>query len=118
MRRQITVLCGVIGLSLAATAGPNETAKEAALRLLLNEVQAGTMASEQNCTLVFADRHFHSEKANRRMGKDRNRKVFEGNLSEGEWNALTGILDNKEFRDLDVPQTVAPLVIENAHTYA
>ena len=74
------------------------------------------MASEQYCTLVFADRHFHSEKASRKMGKDRDRKVYEGQLSEADWDALGGILENKEFRGLVVPQGMTPLIIQDAHT--
>ena len=112
-----TILCCVLGTTLAATADLNETTKEAALRLLLSEVQPGAMASEQYCTLVFADRHFHSERATRKLGKDRERKVYEGALSDADWNALTGVLDSKEFRELNVPQGVTPLMIEDAHTF-
>jgi hypothetical protein len=117
MTRQITILCAILGIGLAAAAGPNETAKATAARLMLNEVQAGTMASEQYCILVFADRHFHSEKANRKLGKDRDRKVYEGELSENDWNALGGIIDSKEFRELNVPPNVPPLVIQDVHSY-
>jgi hypothetical protein len=117
MTRQMAILCGMLGIGLAAAAGQNEAAKGGAARLLLNEVQAGAMASEQYCTLVFADRHFHSEKANRKLGKDRDRKVYEGELSEADWNALGGIIDSKEFRELNVPQGVPPLVIQDVHSY-
>jgi hypothetical protein len=117
MARPMTILCVVLGIGLAASAGQNEPAKGTALRLLLSEVQPGTMASEQYCMLVFADRHFHAEKANRKMGKDRIRKVYEGQLSEADWNALGGILDSKEFRELKVPRTEPPLVIEDSHPY-
>ena len=117
MTRHITVLCCVLGIGLAAAAGPNETAQGPAVRLQINEVQAGAMASEQYCTVVFADRHFHHEKASRDRGKDRDRKVYEGELSEADWNALAGIVDSKEFEELNVPPVVAPLVIEDAHTY-
>jgi hypothetical protein len=117
MTRQMAILCGILGIGLAAVAGPNEAAKGGVARLLLNEVQAGTMASEQYCTLVFADRHFHSEKANRKLGKDRDRKVYEGELSEADWNALGEIIDSKGFRELNVPQGVPPLVIQDVHSY-
>ena len=117
MTRLMTILCFVLGIGIAATAGPNEVAKGAPVRLLLSEVQAGTMASEHYCALVFADRHFHYERAIRKTGKDRDRKVYEGEFSEAEWNALGGILDSKEFRDLNVPQGVTPLMIEDAHTF-
>lgn len=119
MRYQILLFCVVLGIGLgAAGGGPDQTAAGGpALRLLLSEVQPGTMASEQYCMLVFADRHYHSEKANRKTGKDRDRKVYEGELSEADWNALTGILENKDLRDLNVIQSVPPLVIEDAHTF-
>jgi hypothetical protein len=117
MTRPITILYVVLGIGLAANAGSNEPAKGAALRIMLSEVQPGTMATEQYCMLVFADRHFHAEKANRKMGKDRDRKVYEGQLSEADWSALDGILDRKEFRELKVPLTMPPLVVEDSHVY-
>jgi hypothetical protein len=117
MIRSMIILCCVLGIGLAASAGPAEPAKGAALRLMLFEVQPGTMATEQYCMLVFADRQFHAEKANRKMGRDRERKVYEGELSEADWNALGGILDSKQFRELDVPLTLSPLVIEDSHVY-
>jgi hypothetical protein len=117
MRRHIAILCGVLALGLAvAMLGQNEGAKGAAVRLQLNEVQVGSMAADQYCTVVFADRHFHSEKANRHHGKDTDRKVYEGELSEADWNALGGIIDSDGFRALNVPQSVPPLVIQDAHT--
>jgi hypothetical protein len=106
------ILCCVVETGLAAAANANETP----LRLLLSEVQPGAMATEQYCTLVFTDRRFHSEKATRKLGRDKDRKVYEGVLSEGEWNTLVGILDSKEFRELNVQQGVPPLVIRDAHT--
>ena len=116
MTRHIAILCLVLGMGLgAALVGQNETAKSATVRLQLNEVQAGSMASEQYCTVVFADRHFHSEKASRSKGKDTDRKVYEGVLSEADWNALGGIIDSAGFRALNVPRDVPPLVIQDAH---
>lgn len=117
MIRPMLILSCVLGIGLAASTGPAEPAKGPALRLLLSEVQPGTMATEQYCMLVFADRRFHAEKANRKMGKDRDRKVYEGELSESGWNALGEILDRQEFRDLNVPLTVPPMVIEDMHVY-
>lgn len=117
MTRPVTILCVVLGLGVAANAGSNEPAKGAALRLLLAEVQLGTMATQQYCMLVFDDRHFHAEKANRKMGKDRERKVYEGQLSDTDWSALDRILDAKEFRELEVPPSVPPLVIKDSHPY-
>ncbi len=116
MTRHIAILCFVLGTGLAALVGQNQTAKSAAVRLQLNEVQPGSMASEQYCTVVFADRHFHSEKASRSRGKDTGRKVFEGTLSDSDWNAMSGIIDSDGFRALNVPQGVPPLVIQDAHT--
>ena len=117
MTRPIAILCGLLGVGLAAAVvGQNDVAKSAAVRLQLNEVQAGSMASEQYCTVVFADRHFHSEKASLSRGKDRERKVYEGELSETDWNALGGIIDSDGFRALNVPQGVPPLVIQDAHS--
>src|ERR1700687_3695022 len=117
MTRPMTILYVVLGIGLAANAGSTDPAKGAALRLMLSEVQPGTMATEQYCMLVFADRRFHVEKANRKMGKDRERKVHEGELSDADWNALGAILDSKEFRELNVPLTVQPLVLQDTHVY-
>ncbi len=117
MTRSMTILSFVLAIGLAASAGSNETAKGAALRLLLSEVQPGPMATQQYCMLVFDDRHFHAEKAERKLGKDRERKVYEGQLSDTDWNALIAILDTKEFRELKVPPSGALLVIQNAHPY-
>jgi hypothetical protein len=117
MTRPVAVLCGFLGIGLAAAVvGQNEISKNAAVRLQLNEVEVGSMASEQYCTVVFADRHFHSEKASRSRGKDRERKVYEGELSETDWNALGGIIDSDGFRALNVPQGVPPLVVQDTHS--
>ena len=67
--------------------------------------------------LVFDDRHFHYEKANRHLGKDLERKVYEGQLSDADWATLTGILDTKEFRELNVPPSTPPLVVQESHPY-
>jgi hypothetical protein len=107
----------LLAVGFGAYASSSSTVGGDALRLLLSEVQPGTMASEQYCLLVFQDRHFHAEKASRKMGQDRDRKSYEGELSEGEWTALSHILDSKEFRELNVPLTVPPLVISDSHTY-
>jgi len=117
MTRPMIILSGVLGIGLAANAGPAEPAKGAALRLMLSEVQPGAMATEQYCMLVFVDRRFHAEKANRKMGKDRDRKVYEGELSEAGWNSLGGILDRREFRELNVPLPLPPLVLQDTHVY-
>ena len=117
MTRHIAILCGLVGMGLAAAVvGQSDGAKRATVQLQLNEVQAGSMASEQYCTVVFADRHFHSEKARLSRGKDKDRKVYEGELSDADWNALRGIIDSEGFRSLNVPQSVPPLVIQDVHT--
>lgn len=84
---------------------------------MLSEVQAGAMQAQQYCTVVFADHRFHYERASLHHGKDMERKIYEGEFSEADWNALSGILENKEFRDLNVPREVAPLVMQDSHVY-
>jgi hypothetical protein len=119
MIRLIITVCIVMGLGLNLMAGgSNESVSDASLRLLMSEVQPGTMSSEHYCMLVFSDRRFHAEKANRHLGKDRERAVYEGKLTEADWNALAEILDNKDFRSINVQPTVAPLIVEDAHSYA
>lgn len=116
MTRPIVILF-VLGLGLAVAASSAQQPAHSALNLFLNEVQPGNMSAPQFCTLVYADHHFHSEKANIKHGKDVDRKVYEGQLSDADWNALIAIVDSKEFRDLNVPQTVPPLVMQDTHPY-
>ncbi len=92
--------------------------KEAPLRLLLSEVQPGAMSSEQHCILVFADHSFHAERATRRNGKDRERKVYEGGLSDADWKSLDGILESDGLRKLDVKPGYVPLVMQGVYSYA
>jgi hypothetical protein len=117
MTRPIAFLALLLGLGLATTAGSGQSPNPQAIRLLLNEVQPGSLSADQYCTLVFTDHHFHSEKASRHHGKDTDRKIYEGELSDVEWNALGAIVDSKEFRELKVPQSVAPLVMQDTHPY-
>ena len=91
--------------------------KEPSLRLMLSEVQPGAMSSEHDCMLVFDNRTFHAEKASRHVGRDQDRKVFEGNLSDADWNALDGILESDGFRKLNVPPGYVPLVVQNVHPF-
>ena len=112
-----TILSIVLGIGLVANAASTDKAKDAPLRLLLSEVQPGTMASEQYCMLVFDDHRFHAERAHRKMGRDQERKVYEGQLSDTDWKALIGILDTKEFRELRVPPSVPALVLHDPHPY-
>jgi len=102
---------------MAATAASGQQPAQASLQMFLNEVQPGTMSAPQYCTLVFKDRHFHSEKADIKRGRDSDRKVYEGQLSDSDWNAMVAIIDGKEFRDLNVPRTVPPLVMQDTHPY-
>jgi hypothetical protein len=107
----------VLGIGLVANAGSSEPAKGAALRLLLSELQPGSLSAEHYCMLVFDDRHFHAERAHRQRGKDQERKVYEGQLSDTDWNALITILDTKQFRELRVPPSVPALVVHELHPY-
>jgi hypothetical protein len=89
----------------------------APLKIFLNEVLPGVMSAPQYCTLIFDDRRFHSEKADIKHGRESDRKVFEGQLSESDWKALLAIVDSQGFRDLKVPQSVPPPVMQDTHPY-
>lgn len=111
------VICILLGTALWGNSQIQEEPKEPALRLVLSEVQPGSMSSEHYCMLVFADRSFHAEKARRKVGKDQERKTFEGKLSDADWNALDGILESDGFRKMNVPRDYVPLAIQEAHFY-
>lgn len=117
MTRWIRLLSFFILVGSFPNYGFGQTTTAPKVRLLLSEVIPGSMSTDQYCTLVFSDHHFHSEKASRYHGKDTDRKVFEGELTDAEWNSLNGILDNPDFRDLKVPQGVAPLIVQDSHPY-
>jgi hypothetical protein len=104
-------------LGLTATAVSGQAPANAPLKIFLNEVQPGVMSSPQYCTLVFDNRRFHSEKADIKPGGDTGRKIYEGQLSDSDWNALIAVIDSPGFRDLKVPQTVPPLVMQDTHPY-
>jgi hypothetical protein len=106
-----------LGLAVATTMSYGQQPTRAALKVFLNELQPGVMSAPQYCTLVFADHHFHSEKADIKRGHDNDRKVYEGQLSDNDWNALLAVIDSPSFRDLKVPQTVPPLVMQDTHPY-
>lgn len=108
----------LLGLGLAAESVSAQGTAAPPLRFVISEVEAGSMASEQYCLLVFSDHRYHYEKANRKTGVDRIRKVYAGELSDTSWTTLDGILETQGFRDLKGPQDVPPLVIEDAHTIA
>ena len=67
--------------------------------------------------LVFDDRSFHAEKATRGNGQDRERKTYEGKLSDADWSALDAILENDGFRKLDVKRGYVPLAMQGVHPY-
>ena len=117
MRYWRFVFCLLLGAVLQSNSQVGGPRKENALRLMLSEVQPGTTASEHYCMLVFSDHSFHAEKASRNVGRDRERKVFEGNLSDADWSALDGILESDGFRKLNVASAFVPLAIEDAHFY-
>ncbi len=105
-------------LGLTATAGSGQAPTNAPLKMFLNEVQPGVMSAPQYCTLVFANRSFHTERADIKQGRDTDRKIYEGKLSDSDWNALVALIDSPGFRDLKVPQqTVPPLVMQDTHPY-
>src|ERR1700692_325591 len=114
MTRPVRLFFLLAIMSLIRVCSATDTAGTTIL-LLLSEVQPGSMSADQYCTLVFADHRFHSEKASRHHGEDTDRKIYEGALSEEQWNALDGILNNKELKDLRVPQGVPPLVMQDTH---
>ena len=116
MTRPITFLF-LLGLGLTATLGSGQQPAPPVLRVFLNEVQPGVLSAPQYCTLVFMDHRFHSERADIKHGRDSNRKVYEGQLSDIDWNALVAVIDSKEFRDLKVPAYVPPPVMQDTHPY-
>jgi hypothetical protein len=104
-------------MGFAALAASAQQPAHASIKLFLNEVQPGQLTASQYCTLVFTDHHFHSEKADIKHGQDSSRKIYEGQLSDNEWNSLVAIIDSPGFRDLKVPRTVPPLVMQDTHPY-
>ncbi|MGA3195109.1 MAG: hypothetical protein ABSD39_08905 [Terriglobales bacterium] len=110
------LVCFVLGTALSVH-GQVGAKGEAQLRLALSEVQPGSMSSQHYCMLVFADRRFHEEKAIRGSGQAWEGTVYEGNLSDTEWNALDGILESQSFRSLNVRPGYVPLTIQNAHSF-
>ena len=117
MSRSKLAIWLVLAVSLSLQASTPESEKGHGLQVLLSELQPGTMASEHYCMLIFADHRFHAEKANRKMGKDRERKVYEGALSDADWKELIDILDSEQFRKLHVAPVASTLVVQDAHTY-
>jgi hypothetical protein len=116
MKRSIALLF-LVGFGLTPLGIYAQTSAQAPLKIFLNEVQPGVLAAPQYCILVFDDHRFHSERADIKQGRDKDRKVYEGQLSESDWNALLAVIDSPAFRDLNVPTTVPPLVLQDTHPY-
>ncbi len=116
MTRWRLVFCFLLGVVLQANSQASGQ-QERALRLKLSEIQPGSMASEHYCLLVFTDHSFHAEKASRHVGRDVERKVLEGSLSDSDWSALDGILDSSGFQKLNVPRPYIPLAIRGGHFF-
>lgn len=104
-------------LVLLAAVGLCQAANRPGFLLFLSEVRVGGMVSDHRCTLIFPDRRFHHEVATLKHGREFSRKVYEGELSEGSWNELAGVLEDKRFKGLAVPRTLSPAVMEDSHVY-
>ena len=114
MPRQIVIAASILMMVWSTAV---RAQKPISVRLVLSEVQAGSMQSQQYCAIVFPDHRFHFEKASRRRGTDVNRKIYEGNFSEEDWEKLGGILDSNDLRALNVPRQVPPLVMQDSHVF-
>ena len=118
LKFQIAIVSLVSAVGLVAIGASDQAPKNSApLRLLISEVQPGMAASQQFCMLVFDDHTFHSEKAHRTRGEDQERKVYEGRLSDTDWDALNEILETKQFRELRIPPSRPTLVVQDSHPY-
>src|SRR5258708_35921397 len=71
-RRLLIVI--LLGAALQGSSQVRGGQEEPALRLMLSEVQPGSMSSQHYCMLIFDNRSFHAEKASRNVGKDWERK--------------------------------------------
>ncbi len=111
-----TLACLAITAVMISTAAGQQPAP-APLRIFINELQPGAMSSPQYCTLIFNDHRFHTEKADIKQGNSDDRKIYEGQMSDADWNALGAVIDSPAFRDLKVPLTVPPPVMQDTHPY-
>jgi hypothetical protein len=110
------VVLAMMGALVPANAGDEkagETKKEPALLLRVSEVKVGAMTSDHRCVLILPGRRYHLERATRQRGRDRVRKVYEGELTAVEWQQLADILAAKDLRELAVPRTRGVLVVED-----
>jgi hypothetical protein len=117
MIRVLLILAILLGAAVSGVGQTQEPKKGAPLRLLLSEVRPGSMSSENYCLLVFDDHHFHAERAILSKGQDRERKIYEGNLSDADWNSLDGILENEGLRKLDVKPGYVPPAMQDVHLF-
>src|SRR5579859_7839578 len=117
MSRLPAYFCALLMLALSEFVGSPEAATNRDIFLFMSEIQAGSLQSQQYCALVFEDHRFHYEKASRRHGRDLDHKIYEGELSEADWNTLSAVLNANEFRDLKVSGAVPPLVMQEAHIF-
>jgi hypothetical protein len=117
MIRWRLAFCVLLTVALQSNGQVSGEKQPPTLRLLLSEVQAGSMSSARYCMLVFADHSFHSEKASLSNGKERERKIYEGNISDTDWKVLDSILESDELRKLNVQRSYVPLVIQDVHSF-
>jgi hypothetical protein len=95
-----------------------QTSAQPPFRLFLSEVRPGSITTGQRCVLIFPDHRFHLESATSKRGRDISRKVYEGELSEIDWNQLSEILERKDFRELVATQLAVSPVVEDLHLIA
>ncbi len=117
MPRLQSILYLVLLSALTPTLGQGQTAERLSFQLFLSELRPGTMAIKQHCALVFPDHRFHLETASIKHGRDLDRKVYEGDLSEADWRALGAILDAKELKGLKVAPALTSPVMQDVHIF-
>jgi len=117
MKTTKTIICALLAIGLAAYGGATAATQKPSLRLLFLEVQPGALSSEQFCMLVFDDHQFHLERAQAAKGNAEERKIYQGQLSDSDWQTLTAILDAKSLRELRVPPATSALVVPDSHPY-
>jgi len=98
----LRLLSFVLVVTLWAAAVENSSPKPEVL-VRLSENRGGVMASEEVCTLVYANGQYRSETVSRRRGDTDLLRVAEGGLSEPALTELKEILNNSQFRQLTSP---------------
>ena len=81
----------------------------------LDDYQAGALAAQERCLLVFSDGRYHAERIVKRRDEPRQGAASEGTLSPEDLQRLHQILDNKEFAALTTPNQKKLLVVEDLH---